>query len=101
MANNGIEPLRIIIVKQKQLLLSDYERIGLDEYRQSIKLRQSKARYDASGFGDQQVLARAIRSSAEDIPLESLLESIKIKTLKILQFDRFHEVFLLLIKYTS
>ncbi|KZY64204.1 hypothetical protein A3735_09185 [Oleiphilus sp. HI0061] len=67
--------------EQKQLLLSDYERIGLDEYRQSIKLRQSKARYDASGFGDQQVLARAIRSSAEDIPLESLLESIKYASL--------------------
>ncbi len=67
--------------EQKQLLLSDYERIGLDEYRQSIKLRQSNARYDASGFGDQQDLARAIRSSAEDIPLESLLESIKYASL--------------------
>jgi hypothetical protein len=44
-------------------------------------LRQSKARYDESGFGDQQDLAKAIRSSSEDIPLESLLESIKYASL--------------------
>lgn len=67
--------------EQKQLLLSDYERLGLDDFQQSIKLRQSKARYDASGFGNQQDLARAIRSSAEDMPLESLLESIKYASL--------------------
>lgn len=67
--------------EQKQLLLSDYESIGLDEYQRSLKLRKSKARYNESGFGNQQDLAKAIRSSSEDIPLESLLESIKYASL--------------------
>lgn len=38
-------------------------------------------RYDARGFGSQQNLAQAIRSSSEKIPLESLLESIKYASL--------------------
>ena len=67
--------------EQKQLLLSDYDRIGLDSYRQGEKANQAKATYDAKGFGDQQELARTIRSSAEDMPLEALLESIKYASL--------------------
>jgi len=67
--------------EQKQLLLSDYERIGLDEFKQSRQAIKKKVRYDSSGFGDQQNLAKAIRSSAEDMPLESLLESIKYASL--------------------
>ncbi len=67
--------------EQKQLLLSDYERLGLDSFRHAQKLKASKAKYDSKGFGDQQELARAIRSSAEDMPLETLLESIKYASL--------------------
>lgn len=67
--------------EQKQLLLSDYERIGLDKFKQQNDERMQKARYDAEGFGDQQALVHAIRSSAADVPLESLLESIKYASL--------------------
>ncbi len=67
--------------EQKQLLLSDYERIGLDNFKQQYDQRMQKARYDAEGFGDQQALVQAIRSSAADVPLESLLESIKYASL--------------------
>lgn len=66
--------------EQKQLLLSDYERIGLDKFKQQAS-EQSKARYDEQGFGDQHALVQAIRSSAADVPLESLLESIKYASL--------------------
>tara|TARA_R110001592_G_scaffold324870_3_gene604629 strand:- start:20285 stop:21835 length:1551 start_codon:yes stop_codon:yes gene_type:complete len=67
--------------EQKQLLLSDYERIGLDAFKQEHDSRIKKARYDSEGFGDQQALVQAIRSSAADVPLESLLESIKYASL--------------------
>jgi MinD-like ATPase involved in chromosome partitioning or flagellar assembly len=67
--------------EQKQLLLSDYERIGLDAFKQEHDSRMKKARYDSEGFGDQQALVQAIRSSAADVPLESLLESIKYASL--------------------
>jgi len=67
--------------EQKQLLLSDYERIGLDEFKQSQQIARQKVKYDVSGFGNQQDLAKTIRSSAEDMPLESLLESIKYASL--------------------
>jgi MinD-like ATPase involved in chromosome partitioning or flagellar assembly len=87
--------------EQKQLLLSDYEYLGLDDYKQSaaeggisvsepheedsnvnddeiIKVKQS---YDASGFGCQQELAKKIRNASDNLPLESLLESIKYASL--------------------
>ncbi len=67
--------------EQKHLLLSDYERIGLDTFKQQHHSRMKKARYDSEGFGDQQALVQAIRSSAADVPLESLLESIKYASL--------------------
>lgn len=67
--------------EQKQLLLNDYERLGLDAFKSKQENRIAKARYDAKGFGDQQALVQAIRSSAEDLPLESLLESIKYASL--------------------
>jgi len=67
--------------EQKQLLLNDYERLGLDAFKSKQENRMTKARYDAKGFGDQQALVQAIRSSAEDLPLESLLESIKYASL--------------------
>jgi len=87
--------------EQKQLLLSDYEYLGLDEFKQAvidgqvsvsgfnevdsndkdgeiIKVNES---YDTSGFGCQQNLAHTIRSASENMPLESLLESIKYASL--------------------
>ena len=67
--------------EQKQLLLNDYERIGLDSFKKQHDSRMSKARYDTQGFGDQHALVQAIRSSATDLPLESLLESIKYASL--------------------
>ena len=67
--------------EHKQLLLNDYERLGLDAYKSKQENRIAKARYDAKGFGDQQALVQAIRSSASDVPLESLLESIKYASL--------------------
>ena len=67
--------------EQKQLLLSDYDRIGLDAFRKQQDSRMKKARYDSEGFGDQHALVQAIRSSAADVPLESLLESIKYASL--------------------
>lgn len=67
--------------EQKQLLLSDYERLGLDEFKQAQEKRLKKVRYDAEGFGDQQALVHAIRSASADVPLESLLESIKYASL--------------------
>lgn len=67
--------------EQKQLLLNDYERIGLDSYKKQHDSRMNKARYDTQGFGDQHALVQAIRSSATDLPLESLLESIKYASL--------------------
>lgn len=67
--------------EQKQLLLSDYDRIGLDAFRQQQDSQMKKARYDSQGFGDQHALVQAIRSSAADVPLESLLESIKYASL--------------------
>ena len=73
--------LETLTDEQKQLLLSDYERIGLDKFKQKYDQRMQKARYDAEGFGDQQALVQAIRSSAADVPLESLLESIKYASL--------------------
>lgn len=70
-----------LTAEQKQLLLSDYERLGLDSASSRQENRLAKARYDARGFGDQQALVQAIRSSAADVPLESLLESIKYASL--------------------
>jgi MinD-like ATPase involved in chromosome partitioning or flagellar assembly len=67
--------------EQKQLLLSGYEHIGLNAFRRTQQIDNKKVRYDASGFGNQQDLAQTIRSSAEDMPLESLLESIKYASL--------------------
>lgn len=67
--------------EQKQLLLSDYERLGLDSSSSQQQNLLAKARYDARRFGDQQALVQAIRSSAADVPLESLLESIKYASL--------------------
>ena len=67
--------------EQKHLLLSDYERIGLDTFKKQQDSRMARARYDSQGFGDQQALVQAIRSSAADLPLESLLESIKYASL--------------------
>jgi hypothetical protein len=67
--------------EQKLLLLSDYERIGLESFKKQQDSRMKKARYDSQGFGDQQALVQAIRSSASDLPLESLLESIKYASL--------------------
>ena len=67
--------------EQKQLLLTGYERIGLDSYKKQHDSRMNKARYDTQGFGDQHALVQAIRSSATDLPLESLLESIKYASL--------------------
>lgn len=67
--------------EQKQLLLNDYERIGLDKFKQQQSSALQKVRYDEQGFGDQQALVQAIRSSAADVPLESLLESIKYASL--------------------
>jgi hypothetical protein len=43
-----------------------------------IKVKQS---YDASGFGCQQELAKKIRNASDNLPLESLLESIKYASL--------------------
>jgi hypothetical protein len=67
--------------EQKQLLLNDYERIGLDSFKKQQDSRMNKARYDSQGFGDQHALLQAIRSSSTDLPLESLLESIKYASL--------------------
>ncbi len=66
--------------EQKHLLLNDYARLGLDKLPSSQN-SQARARYDEKGFGDQHALVEAIRSSAEDLPLESLLESIKYASL--------------------
>tara|TARA_R110001592_G_scaffold175308_2_gene414351 strand:+ start:14890 stop:16458 length:1569 start_codon:yes stop_codon:yes gene_type:complete len=77
---HSLEPEKLTD-EQKQLLLSDYERIGLDTFKQQHDDRMKKARYDAEGFGDQHALVQAIRSSAADVPLESLLESIKYASL--------------------
>jgi len=70
-----------LTAEQKHLLLRDYERLGLDSSASRQENRLAKARYDAQGFGDQQALVQAIRSSAADVPLESLLESIKYASL--------------------
>ena len=87
--------------EQKQLLLSDYEYLGLDEFKQSVadgrtpisclneedpslkddEIIKVKESYDASGFGCQQELAKTIRDASENLPLESLLESIKYASL--------------------
>ena len=92
-------------VEQKKLLLADYEYLGLDEFKrvanEALESESSadpdtssvdlidrdgevikvKERYDATGFGCQQDLAHTIRNSAENMPLESLLESIKYASL--------------------
>jgi hypothetical protein len=70
-----------LTAEQKQLLLSDFERLGLDALKSGQESKQAKARYDAEGFGDQLALVQAIRSAAEDVSLESLLESIKYASL--------------------
>jgi MinD-like ATPase involved in chromosome partitioning or flagellar assembly len=86
--------------EQKQLLLADYEYLGLSEFKQRSVEGQSlvsnehddldakedeiikvKESYDASGFGCQQELAKTIRNTSENLPLESLLESIKYASL--------------------
>jgi MinD-like ATPase involved in chromosome partitioning or flagellar assembly len=87
--------------EQKQLLLSDYEYLGLDEFKQTLakgrvpvsgitdedldskddEIIKVKERYDTSGFGCQQDLANTIRNASENLPLESLLESIKYASL--------------------
>ncbi|MFT6123101.1 MAG: MinD-like ATPase involved in chromosome partitioning or flagellar assembly [Oleiphilaceae bacterium] len=87
--------------EQKQLLLSDYEYLGLNEFKQLTVERPSlvskvheeeldsnedeiikvKQNYDASGFGCQQELAQTIKNASENLPLESLLESIKYASL--------------------
>jgi len=93
--------------EQKQLLLSDYEYLGLDDFKReratdlsgdqpdADKLANTdqltdeledevikvKERYDTSGFGCQQNLADTIRNASENMPLESLLESIKYASL--------------------
>ena len=83
--------------EQKQLLLSDYEYLGLDELKQTIASGRAtvaddtsskdddiikvKESYDASGFGCQQDLANTIRNASDNLPLESLLESIKYASL--------------------
>lgn len=67
--------------EQKSLLISDYQRIGLDAFKKQQDAKMKKARYDEQGFGDQQALVQAIRTSAADLPLESLLESIKYASL--------------------
>lgn len=87
--------------EQKQLLLSDYEYLGLDEFKQAVadgqvsssggsevesnnkdgEIIKVKESYDASGFGCQQDLAHTIRGASENMPLESLLESIKYASL--------------------
>ena len=93
--------------EQKQLLLSDYEYLGLDDFKRERAAELSgdqpgvdnlantdqltdeledeiikvKERYDASGFGCQQNLADTIRNASENMPLESLLESIKYASL--------------------
>ncbi len=84
--------------EQKQLLLSDYEYLGLDEFKHTlndgfvdaeagfdeegledvIKVKES---YDSTGFGCQQSLADTIRNASVNMPLESLLESIKYASL--------------------
>jgi len=87
--------------EQKQLLLSDYEYLGLDDFKQAVsdgripvtglneedsslkddEIIKVKESYDASGFGCQQELAKTIRDASENLPLESLLESIKYASL--------------------
>jgi len=87
--------------EQKQLLLSDYEYLGLDEFKQAVadgrvplsglnegeadskddEIIKVKESYDASGFGCQQDLANKIKNASENMPLESLLESIKYASL--------------------
>jgi MinD-like ATPase involved in chromosome partitioning or flagellar assembly len=67
--------------EQTQLLLCDFERLGLDKHKAQQASQRAKARYDEKGFGDQLALVQAIRSAADDVSLDSLLESIKYASL--------------------
>jgi len=95
---HALDPDKLSL-EQKLLLASDYEHLGIDKIKQTQQNKvfqplvrtqegsrakdelKKKISYDARGFGNQHELVNTIRSSSQDLPLESLLESIKYASL--------------------
>jgi len=69
--------------EQRMMLRSEVIRLGvISESDESIEVSDNRPeRYDESGFGCQTSLANTIRSASDNVPLESLLESIKYASL--------------------